>query len=216
MVNNSELFSLFGGGTDDGSLAGYSSVAGYWASITMVFGSLVAGATSVGGGAVAFPVMTLVLGITPPVARDFSMMIQTVGMVAATFTILYQQVRAPLSLPRQLPPLRPLRLGRSAQIVVDWQAIVWCTLGGVLGCPLSLALISPHLPPPVVKMVFVSTWFAFAMALYLLNRDPDRTTFKIIHARNFSRRGSAILVLVGVLGGILTGLSGSGMDITVL
>ena len=217
MVNNSELFSLFGGGTDDGSLAGYSSVAGYWASITMVFGSLVAGATSVGGGAVAFPVMTLVLGITPPVARDFSMMIQTVGMVAATFTILYQQVRGPpLSLPGT--PRRFDRSGwvGSAQIVVDWQAIVWCTLGGVLGCPLSLALISPHLPPPVVKMVFVSTWFAFAMALYLLNRDPDRTTFKIIHARNFSRRGSAILVLVGVLGGILTGLSGSGMDITVL
>ena len=99
MVNNSELFSLFGGGTGDGSLAGYSSVAGYWASITMVFGSLVAGATSVGGGAVAFPVMTLVLDVAPAVARDFSMMIQTVGMVAATFTILYQQVRAPLSLP---------------------------------------------------------------------------------------------------------------------
>ena len=46
MVNNSELFSLFGGGTGDGSLAGYSSVAGHWASITMVFGPLVAGATS--------------------------------------------------------------------------------------------------------------------------------------------------------------------------
>ena len=99
MINNHELFSLFGGGTGDGSLAGYSSVAGYWASITMVFGSLVAGATSVGGGAVAFPVMTLVLDVAPAVARDFSMMIQTVGMVAATFTILYQQVRAPLSLP---------------------------------------------------------------------------------------------------------------------
>ena len=35
-------------------------------------------------------------------------------MVAASFTILYQQ------------------------IVVDWQAIIWCTLGGVVSCPFSL------------------------------------------------------------------------------
>ena len=32
--------------------------------------------TSEGGGAVAFPVMTLALGIAPSVARDFSLMIQ--------------------------------------------------------------------------------------------------------------------------------------------
>ena len=82
-----------------------------------------------GGGAVAFPVMTLALGVTPPVARDFSLMIQTIGMVAASFTILYQQIK------------------------VDWQAIVWCTLGGVVGCPFSLGLIAPHIPPPITKMV---------------------------------------------------------------
>ena len=35
--------------------------------------------TSEGGGAVAFPVMTLALGIKPSVARDFSLMIQSCG-----------------------------------------------------------------------------------------------------------------------------------------
>ena len=55
----------------------------------MVFGSMVAGATSEGGAAVAFPVMTLVFGIAPPVARDFSFMIQSVGMTCASFTILF-------------------------------------------------------------------------------------------------------------------------------
>jgi hypothetical protein len=55
----------------------------YYMSITMIFGSMIAGATSEGGGAVAFPVMTLALGIAPPVARDFSFMIQSVGMVGA-------------------------------------------------------------------------------------------------------------------------------------
>ena len=45
----------------------------------MVLGATVAGMTSEGGGAVAFPVMTLALKITPAVARDFSLMIQSCG-----------------------------------------------------------------------------------------------------------------------------------------
>jgi len=48
-------------------------------SITMVIGSMVAGATSEGGGAVAFPVMTLALKIKPSIARDFSLMTQSCG-----------------------------------------------------------------------------------------------------------------------------------------
>ena len=65
----------------------------YLLSITMVGGATVAGMTSEGGGAVAFPVMTLALGIKvrrmgvamlmlllqPAVARDFSLMIQSCG-----------------------------------------------------------------------------------------------------------------------------------------
>ncbi len=48
-------------------------------SLTMIFGSMVAGATSEGGGAVAFPVMTLALKVPPSVARDFSLMCQSFG-----------------------------------------------------------------------------------------------------------------------------------------
>jgi hypothetical protein len=51
----------------------------YIMTITMIFGSMVAGATSEGGGAVAFPVMTLALKIEPSVARDFSLMCQSFG-----------------------------------------------------------------------------------------------------------------------------------------
>ncbi len=51
----------------------------YLLSITMIFGATIGGMTSEGGGAVAFPVMTLALGIKPSVARDFSLMIQSCG-----------------------------------------------------------------------------------------------------------------------------------------
>ena len=51
----------------------------YVLSVTMIFGAMIAGATSEGGGAVAFPVMTLALGIRPTIARDFSILIQSCG-----------------------------------------------------------------------------------------------------------------------------------------
>jgi len=40
--------------------------------------------TSEGGGAVAFPVMTLVLGVHPSVARDFSVMVQVTTLATVS------------------------------------------------------------------------------------------------------------------------------------
>jgi len=40
----------------------------WFMSVTMVFGSFIAGASAEGGGAVAFPVMTLIFKIQPEVA----------------------------------------------------------------------------------------------------------------------------------------------------
>ncbi|KAI1708349.1 protein kinase domain-containing protein [Ditylenchus destructor] len=65
----------------------------YEMALTMILGATVAGATSEGGGAVAFPVMTLLLHIDSTVARDFSLMIQSCGMTSATFTILWMKVQ---------------------------------------------------------------------------------------------------------------------------
>jgi hypothetical protein len=45
--------------------------------------------TSEGGASVTYPVMTLAFNIHPSVARDFSFMIQSCGMTAAAFAILY-------------------------------------------------------------------------------------------------------------------------------
>jgi len=45
----------------------------------MIVGAFIGGATSEGGGAVAFPVMTLALALEPRVARDFVYVSQSVG-----------------------------------------------------------------------------------------------------------------------------------------
>ena len=128
--------------------SGDNEIPRWYMSITMIFGSMLAGATSEGGAAVAFPVMTLAFGINPVVARDFSFMIQSVGMTAASLTIFWMGV------------------------VVEWKAICWCTLGGVAG--IIFGLEKCILDPPYAKMYFVVIWGAFAASLYWLNRIRGR------------------------------------------
>ena len=60
--------------------------------LTMVFGSIVGGGTSEGGGAIAFPIFTKLLHIAPYDARNFSLAIQSVGMGAASLSILWMRV----------------------------------------------------------------------------------------------------------------------------
>ena len=54
----------------------------------MVVGAFVAGSTPEGGGAVAFPVLNIFLQIDRVMARDFSLMIQSIGMTSASVFIL--------------------------------------------------------------------------------------------------------------------------------
>ena len=63
----------------------------YPLSIVMVFGSLIAGSTPLGGGVVAFPVSVLSIKFTPSQGRDFSLMIQSCGMTAASFLVLMKR-----------------------------------------------------------------------------------------------------------------------------
>lgn len=159
----------------------------YFMSLTMVLGSFIAGATSEGGGAVAFPVMTLVFGIAPAVARDFSLMIQSVGMIAAGITIIRTKV----------PIVR--------------NCLPWTTLGGAVGIIVGLEFIAPILPPPYAKMLFTSTWLAFAVALWMINRRRDRVVNDRLAELNAG--GRLLLVGVGMIGGCITSITGSGLDI---
>ncbi len=161
---------------------------GWPMAVTMVFGSFIAGATSEGGGAVAFPVMTLILGIEPDVARDFSLMCQSVGMTSASFSIF------------------------CLRVPVSKRAVVFAGLGGMLGVVIGMTYISPLLAPAYTKIFFTSFWLSFAFALYLINRDHARHVNEHLPAR--TPAGYASLFLVGIVGGIVSGLTGSGLDIT--
>ncbi|MCB9899483.1 MAG: sulfite exporter TauE/SafE family protein [Planctomycetes bacterium] len=164
-------------------------VHGWPMSVTMAFGSFVAGATSEGGGAVAFPVMTLLLGIEPSVARDFSLMVQSIGMTSASVTILATGIR------------------------VERHAVVWGSLGGTLGIVLGLEFVADLLSASSSKMLFTSIWLAFAVALFMINRYHEREVHHEI--ANFLPRHALLLFATGVVGGVVSSITGSGLDITI-
>jgi len=58
------------------------------------------GAYSIRGGAIAFPIFTKLLHIAPYDAQNFSLAIQSVGMGAASLSILY--LRVPIERPALL------------------------------------------------------------------------------------------------------------------
>ncbi|ETN80678.1 hypothetical protein NECAME_09038 [Necator americanus] len=112
--------------------------------VIMILGALVAGMTSEGGGAVAFPFMTLGLHIDPITARDFSLLMQSVAEK---------------------------------------------------------------------KMLFVSIWASFAVALFILNSQKKRKTYTKIP--DFKPWKAVVLTATGFVGGIFTAFAGSGVDICI-
>lgn len=154
--------------------------------LTMTLGSMVAGGTSFGGGAVAFPVLTKLLHIPPSDAKVFSLAIQSVGMGAASLAICLTGVK------------------------VEWRVVTWSTLGGLFGVFFGLGFISQFIPPDIIKTSFTMIAASFAVALFFLNRGMWQRQLLI---PSWSFRERRIFLLVGFLGGIVSGLVGNGIDI---
>lgn len=174
-------------------VSGAKELPRYYMSITVLFGSLISGSSSEGGGSIVFPVMTLGFGIKPVVARDFALVTQSVGMTSAAFAIVFMRVRTELN------------------------SLVFCSLGGIAGIIFGLEEVAPHLEPAYAKMYFVSIWFSFAFSLYLLNVNRGRRVFDTIpdfweKKYNISWK-PIVLFCAGFLGGIFSAISGSGIDI---
>lgn len=157
----------------------------YWpATVTMMVGSFVAGATAEGGGAVAYPVFTKVLHIESANARTFSLMIQSFGMGMASIFILTRRIRV-------LP-----------------EVIIWVSLGGVLGHIIGAFWLIIPSPYPKVLFTFVTTSFGVALFLstYVMKWTPRDDL------PGWGWRYQAAFASVGVFGGIFAAQVGSGID----
>lgn len=165
-----------------------AGIQNWYMSLTMLFGSFVAGATSEGGGAVAFPVMTLLFEVDPPVARNFSLAIQSIGMTSAAFFIL----------------VRRIPIARSY--------LVLCSLGGSVGIIVGTYFVYPFVSPDYIKMLFVTLWLSFGVVLFYANVFQKRKTIESLP--KLPRSEQSLLMGVGFIGGIVSALAGSGLDIS--
>lgn len=164
------------------------AISEHWViSVTMIFGSLVGGGTSEGGGAVAFPVFTKLLGIPPQDARVFSLAIQSIGMGCASLAIIYMRIK------------------------IEWRAILWAGGAGIVGIILCTFFLLPVVAPPLVRIVFTVMVCSLAIALILLNRGEHK--FRNEEIPVFGGREKAFLMMAGFIGGILSGLVGCGENI---
>ena len=160
----------------------------YWfMSLTMAFGSFIAGASAEGGGAVAFPVMTLIFKIPAEVARNFGLAIQSLGMTMASLLIFFRGTK------------------------VEHKYLWLTSAGGALGIFLGTWYLVPVIPGPFAKMLFVTFWLSFGLVLFYVNEIYKRHTVDTLP--HFSPFEKVTIVVVGIIGGTLSSLLGSGLDI---
>jgi uncharacterized membrane protein YfcA len=157
------------------------------AAVTMTAGSIVAGSTPAGGGAVAFPVFTKGLSIDPPVARTFSLLIQSVGMGMASLFIL------------------------TRRIPVAWRAIRLGLAGGIPGVLAGLAWLPA--PDPYPRLLFTVVMGVFGIAAivshWVIRWSPCPHTAEL----HDEHGGSWHLVALGFAGGYVASQVGSGIDL---
>ncbi|WP_293682993.1 MULTISPECIES: sulfite exporter TauE/SafE family protein [unclassified Spirosoma] len=165
-----------------------SFLARRWAAaLTMVFGSFIAGSSPEGSAAISYPVFTLLLKIPPPVARNFSFAIQSIGMTSASLLILGLRVR------------------------VDWNYIRFVTIGGIVGLIFGTYYVVPLISPVAAKLFFVSLWLSFGITLWRENRNPSRIVFDAIP--DFQAADQVRLIAFGLVGGVISSIFGTGINI---
>lgn len=154
--------------------------------LVMILGSLVAGSTPMGGGAVSFPFLVLWLHVPPDVARNFGLVIQALGMTSAMIFIFCRRVR------------------------VQGRVLAWAVAGAAAGMLAGTVAIAPHVPPNFVKLTFTCMWMSFAILTVVRNRELTSIS------GGSDVQGAAAMrsgLLVGIVGGIIASIIGVGVEL---
>jgi uncharacterized protein len=152
----------------------------------MAFGSYAAGSTPLGGGTIGFPVLVLLLHQPATLGRDFSFAIQSIGMTSASIFILCR--RQPL----------------------EWVILRWSLLGSLIGTPLGVLLIAPHVPGIAIKLTFAVIWASFGVLQLYRTDDICRNVGETPAAHRFDRN---VGFAIGLLGGAtVASITGVGID----
>ncbi|KHJ98105.1 hypothetical protein OESDEN_01915 [Oesophagostomum dentatum] len=107
------------------------------------------------------------------------------------------------------------------QVQIEQRAVLFGTLGSIPGLVFGFKFLQicnmfqfdPLLSAAQKKMLFVSIWASFAIALFILNSQKKRKTYPKIP--DFKPWKAAVLCATGFVGGVFTAFAGSGVDICI-
>lgn len=151
----------------------------------MILGAFVAGVTPEGRGAVAFPILSVFFNIDRVLARDFSLMIQSIGMTSASIFILTQP-----GVDRRV--FKPLLL-----------MLPFAFAGFVLGM-----LLLQSIPVFLIQALFLSLITAFAFSYAWRDHRGTKEFFTLE-----SHTDSIFVLSILLAGGACASLFGTGADI---
>lgn len=157
--------------------------------ITMLFGSFVAGSTSVGGGAVAFPVFTKILNVPSQVTLVFSLAIQSIGMTAAGLIIFI------------------------TRMPVDIRVLLWSIVSGGVGIAVGLFFLGEYVVGAQSKIAF--SLFSFIVAIALIIARSREANTHTTRDEKPCRNLYFYLSVASFFGGVLSGLIGTGIDFVI-
>jgi uncharacterized protein len=92
---------------------------------------------------------------------------------------------------------------------LEWQLIFWVSLGGIPGI-ISTVYLSPIIAANIIKISFSMIISSFALIFLFLNKTNNNYNDNIIN-RNIQQK--ILFLIVGFVGGTISGLVGSGMEI---
>lgn len=153
----------------------------------MAAGSYFAGSTPMGGGTVGFPVLVLLFDQPATLGRDFSLCIQSIGMVSASIYIV--AMKTPIA----------------------WR-LLFITMGvSAVVTPITMLLLAPYVHSYFATLTFAILWCSFGV----LHLARLRTILDAHPVPVPGRRVLLEGIGVGLLGGLSVGITGVGIDMMI-
>lgn len=153
--------------------------------LAMILGSFIAGSTPVGGGTIGYPVMVLFFSVSSYVGCDFALAIQSVGMGMASYVIIMNRDK------------------------VAWNVIGVTFIGGILGFVIG-SEISYLIPINFIKITFAVLWIG--IILHNIFNKPKQSD---VIDTDESKINNYLVLAIGITGGLLASLIGTGIDMLV-
>lgn len=165
----------------------WGEVATHWPIATaMAAGSYFAGSTPMGGGTIGFPVLVLFFDLPVGLGRNFSLMVQSIGMTSAAIFILATRTK------------------------VAWRILCWAMLSSLVATPIGLHHVAPLIPDLSVKLLFAVIWCSFGILHLVRIRDITACAGS---GTTTPRRDMVAGILIGFIGGSsLVATTGIGID----